>query len=84
MNNLFLKHINLCVLMEMYLDEKRTLPEKKEAYEYEEIKGLFPGFRLESMRTAYEESKQLVRWLEKYLLSICPSIDELKASLEIR
>ena len=54
------------------------LGEKKEAYEYEEVKGLFPGFRLESLRHAYEESKLLLRWLERYLLSICPSMEELK------
>lgn len=83
MDNRFLKHMNLCLLMEMYLAEKRNLVEKKEAFEYEEIKGLFSGFRLDSMRNAYEDSKQLIRWLEKYLLSKCPSIDELKASLGI-
>jgi hypothetical protein len=81
MDNRFLKHMNLCLLMELYLNEKRALTEKKEAFEYEEIKGIFTGFRLDSLRSAYEESKQLIRWLEKYLLSNCPSIEELKASL---
>ena len=81
MDNRFLKHMNLCVLMDMYLEEKRSLIEKKAAFEYEEIKGIFSGFRLDSMRNAYEDSKQLIRWLEKYLLSNCPSIDELKLSL---
>ena len=54
MNNMFLKHLNLCVLMEMYLDEKRMLPQKKEAFEYEEIKGIFSGFYLDTLRNGYE------------------------------
>jgi hypothetical protein len=81
MDNRFLKHLNLCMLMEIYLNEKRSLSEKKEAFEYEEIKGIFSGFRLDNLRAGYEESKQLIRWLEKYLLSKCPSIEELQASL---
>ena len=81
MDNRFLKHLNLCMLMEVYLTEKRSLSEKKEAFEYEEIKGIFSGFRLDSLRSGYEESKQLIRWLEKYLLSKCPSFEELQASL---
>jgi hypothetical protein len=84
MDTRFLKHMNLCLLMEIYLNEKRALPEKKEAFEYEEIKGIFCGFRLDSLRNAYEESRMLIRWLEKYLLSICPSIDEMKANLGLR
>ncbi len=81
MDNRYLKYVNLNVLMEMYLSEKRALAEKKEAYEYEEVKGIFPGFRLDTLRSAYEDSKLLIRWLEKYLLSICPSMDELKIHL---
>jgi hypothetical protein len=81
MDNRFLKHMNLCLLMDLYLNEKRALLEKKEAFEYEEVKGIFPGFRLDTLRSAYEESRQLIRWLEKYLLSNCPSMEELKASL---
>lgn len=81
MDNRFLKHVNLCLLMDLYLKEKRALPKKKEAYEYEEVKGIFPGFKLDTLRNAYEESKQLIKLLEKYLLSYCPSIEELKANL---
>ncbi len=81
MDNRYLKYVNLNVLMEMYLSEKRALAAKKEAFEYEEIKGIFPGFRLDTLRKGYEESKLLIRWLEKYLLSICPSLEELKIDL---
>ncbi len=81
MDNKYLKYVNLPLLMEMYLNEKRALPEKKQAYEYEEVKGIFAGFYLDSLRKGYEESKLLIKWLEKYLLSICPSMEELKVHL---
>jgi hypothetical protein len=83
MDNRFLKHLNLCALMEIYLDEKRGLVEKKKAYEYEELKGIFRGFYLDTLRNGYEESKLLIGWLEKYLLSKCPSMEELQVSLKL-
>ena len=81
MDNKYLKYVNLPLLMEMYMNEKRALSEKKAAFEYEEVKGIFTGFYLDSLRKAYEESKLLIRLLEKYLMSICPSMEQLKVDL---
>lgn len=76
-----LEYFNFYVLMEKYLDQKRSLAKTKEELEYEEYKGIFPGFRLDTLRAAYESQVELLRRLEKYLLSICPSLDDLMPGL---
>lgn len=77
MSSSYFDRFSLQSLMKLHLQEKRKLEETKEQLEYEEYKGIFRGWKLESLKQRYNEKKKMLEELEQRLLKQCPSVNDL-------
>jgi hypothetical protein len=68
---------NLGLLMEMHLDVKENLTVLREAIDYEEVKGIFPGRKRNKLYERYNEKLNLLQEIEDRMLELCPPLDDM-------
>ncbi|MDZ4839193.1 MAG: hypothetical protein SGJ04_04235 [Bacteroidota bacterium] len=65
--------INLKLLMDLHLAEKKLLKKTKELLEYEEAKGIFRGFKFNYLLDVYDRKNQMITYLEKIIQLAYPT-----------